>query len=146
MTLSRRRRWSSRIAVWGAVCGLLLRAAVPLFAAGAAQLRGIPIAEVCPVYGVAMPAAPRAMHADHAHHHGDHAGHEDHGTHSTAVHTGDHCALTALAVFAAPEHRAQAIDAAHAIRAEGQGEHGCAVRDRCAVWAARLEHGPPTLA
>jgi hypothetical protein len=140
------RHWSSRLAVWGAVCGLLLRAAVPLLAAGAAQMRGLPIAEVCPVYGVAMPAAPGSMHADHAHHHGEHSGQEDHGSHSTAVHTGDHCALTALAVFAAPEPPMQAVRTAKAGIPELHTEHGAALCDRCAIWVARLKHGPPNLA
>jgi hypothetical protein len=122
------------------------RAAVPLFAAGAAQMRGVPIAEVCPVYGVAMPAAPGTVHAEHAHHHGEHSGHEDHGSHSTAVHTGDHCALTALAVVAAPEAPTQAISTSNAVIPEHHTEHGVAFCDRCAIWVARLKHGPPNLA
>jgi hypothetical protein len=146
MNPSLHRRWLPRFALWAAVCGLLLRAAVPLFAVGAAHLRGVPVAEVCTVYGVAMPAASDSMLADQAHHHDEHSGQQDYGSHSAAVHTGDHCALTALAALAAPESPTHAISAAHVATPALHSERGTVFRDRCAIWVARLKHGPPAVA
>ena len=59
---------SSRIALWAAVFSLLLKTAVPLLAATAAELRGVPVASVCAIYGVAMPAPPGSGHAAHVGH------------------------------------------------------------------------------
>src|SRR5207245_4398580 len=95
-----RRTWSSRLALWAAVCALVLKTAMPMFAAGAAQMRGVPVAEVCTVYGVAPPGVSPGEHAHH--HHGEHAGDHDHSSHAAAAHSSDHCALTALAALAVP--------------------------------------------
>jgi hypothetical protein len=138
--------FSSRLALWVAVCALLLKAAVPMLASAAAGLQGRPVAEICTVYGVALPASqdPHAAH-EHAHHQ-HHDGHE-HDSHKLASHSGDHCALTALAALAMPD--ACAAAAPPAVRAIAAGVaigHEPASPDSCARWAARLKHGPPARA
>jgi hypothetical protein len=146
MTFMSRRSSSSRFALWVAVCALVLKAAVPMFAAGAAQMRGIPVAEVCPIYGVALPGASHGEHAGHAHHHADPSGHEDHRSHSAAAHTGDHCALTALAASAMPDTSTPVVAATQAVAPPDRTERGGALHDASADWIARLKHGPPALA
>ena len=143
-----RRSWSSRFALWAAVCALVLKAAVPLFAAAAAQLRGVPVAEVCTVYGVALPAPSHDDHDEHAHHalhHGGHSGHEDHGSHDAAAHTGDHCALNALAALSAQETPTLGVVPAHAGASDTIPPRTVSLRDASAAWVARLKHGPPHL-
>jgi len=139
-----RRTWSSRFALWAAVCALVLKAAVPMFAAGAAQMRGVPVAEVCTVYGVALPGASSGEHAHH--HHGEHSGHDDHSSHVSAQHSGDHCALTALAALAVVDIAMPAFSSVLAEPPDVVIEFGVAFRDASAAWAARLKHGPPRLA
>jgi len=141
-----RRSWSSRFALWVAVCALLLKSAVPMLAAGAAQIRGVPVAEVCAVYGVALPGASHSEHADHAHHHADPSGHGDQGSHSATGHIGDHCALTALAALAVPDQAALAVTPSHAAVLHLASAKCTPFRDACATWAARLKQGPPALA
>lgn len=144
MTVMSRCSWPSRIALWAAVGALLLKAAVPMLAAGAAQMRGVPVAEVCTVYGVALPS--QDPHAHHAHHNDERAGHEDHSSHSAASHGGDHCALTALAALAVPDVRPPEVTPALATVSVRIAERTIARRDASAAWAARLSHGPPRLA
>lgn len=138
------RTWSSRFALWAAVCALILKAAVPMFAAGAAQMRGMPVAEICTVYGVELPGASSGEHAHH--HHGEHSGHEDHSSHAGAAHSGDHCALTALAALAVPDAAVPALVSGLAAPPDVMVDSSIAFRDASAAWAARLKHGPPFLA
>jgi hypothetical protein len=138
---------SSRVALWAAVCALVLKAAVPMLAAGAAQMRGVPVAEVCTVYGVALPSASQAGHAHHPHHHhGAQADHEDHSKHSATAHSGDHCALTVLAALAVPDIVPPTVAPGHAVAAVRVADRSVVFRDASAAWAARLQHGPPSLA
>jgi hypothetical protein len=126
---------------------LLLKAGVPMAAATAASLQGVPVAEVCPVYGVALPG-PAGEHAHHHHHHhGQEAGgpKEDHSKHELAAH-GDHCALTALAAFAGPDDVAVGIAPAGRFTAVLPAGHTESVPDACALWVARMKHGPPASA
>jgi hypothetical protein len=140
-----RRSLTSRLALWAAICALALKAAVPLFAVAAAQAQGVAVAELCSVYGVALPVSSATAQA-HAHHHGGHAGHDDHGPHSPA-HAGDHCALTALATMAVPDVAPlRAPSPAASICKHATTSASATIRDACAAWAARLEHGPPSLA
>jgi hypothetical protein len=151
MSRMSRRSWSSRLALWAAGAALLLKAAVPMLAAAAAEARGVPVAEVCSVYGVALPGASHGghgghdedAHAGHAHHHAEPSGHEDHSRHSTAAHSGDHCALTALAALAVPETVMPAVMAARHVTADLPAAPCAGLRDACAAWVARLKHGPP---
>lgn len=136
---------SSSITVWAAVAALLLKSAVPLLASTAAQWQGKSVAEVCSVYGVDLGIRVATPHDPHAHHHGHQAAApaapHDGGGHSDPSHGSDHCALTALAgglpdglqgwqVAPLPTPSLQWLDRGH-------------VEDATAVWAARLQHGPP---
>ena len=134
---------ASRIAVWAAVCALILRAGVPLLAAGAAQLRGVPVASVCEVYGVAMPGMSPSQHAGHAHHHD---GHSSAGSHSDDAHTSDHCALTALGTLASSSLTAIVVSQAHALVPDLSVAASGGFPDACATWAARRKQGPPSSA
>ncbi len=119
-----------------ALSSLLLNAAMPMLARVAAEMQGVPIAEVCEVYGVALPQVTQAD--PHAHHHHMHAGHDASGAHGS-----DHCALLALAAIAPPgvlpmlaTH--DGADFLFDLPAP-QGP----VFDAAAAWFARLKHGPP---
>ncbi len=124
-----RRPLSTRFALWLAMCALLLKAAVPMLASVSAQAQGKTLVEVCTVYGVATVAL------------------EDQGSqpapeHAQA-HSGDHCTLTALMAFAAPETQPLAVPAAHASTASSLSHPSPQAPDACATWVARLKHGPP---
>jgi hypothetical protein len=135
---------SSRVALWVAVCALLLKAAVPMLASAAAGLQDKSVAQICTVYGVAVPSAQDA-HAGHAHAH-HHDGHE-HDSHTLASHSGDHCALTALAALAMPDAPGGALPPPHQTLAASVATNPePAAPDDCARWAARLKRGPPALA
>lgn len=146
------RRWIAHLAI----LALLLKAAVPMLASAAAQARGIPVAEVCDVYGVAIPrpagpAAHAGHHEHHEHHHAEPDGREhspDHrGHHSGAAHSGDHCALTALAAFAPPGDIEDPSWAGTSnVPQAGFTPSRDAIPDATSRWAARLKHGPPTIA
>jgi len=156
-----RHPWSSRFTAWAVVCLLVLKAAVPMLAAGAAQARGIGVAEVCPIYGVALPFASQRhdAHGD-AGHAGVHAGageeHPgigeeplglgDHGPHGHAAQPGDHCALAGLASLAATGAALPAVTPAGAAPPGSAASAGVSFHDACAAWAARLRHGPPARA
>jgi hypothetical protein len=167
--MRRRSRFSS-LAAWAAIGALALKAALPLLAAGAADLRGVAVAEVCPLYGVAMPAAaaPMAMpvavapmagdpHAHHPHHHAadaDRAGAMS-GSHATPPgdHEApagphfdshrDHCALSALAALAVPDISPLGLAPPTVAIADSTSRPFATPRDAAARWAARLRHGPP---
>jgi hypothetical protein len=102
-------------------------------------MRGLPVAEICTVYGVALPGSSHDEHARHGHHHGEHPGNGDDRSHPAQAHTGNHCALTALAALAIPDAPDLAAAPAHGVQAEVVPEHGIAFRDS-AAWAAQLEH------
>jgi hypothetical protein len=130
-----RRTWTSRIALWAAVCVLVLKAAMPVLATGAAKVRDVPVAEICSVYGVVLHVASDGQGGDRQ------------GSHRGDAHAPDHCALTGLATLAffgageppvlPPAGAAAGIRSAVACPA---------ARDDCAAWAAQLHHGPPALA
>lgn len=115
--------WSSRGALWVAVFALLLKSAVPMFAARAASLQGVPVAQICTVYGVALPEAGTLdHHAGHEHGaHSAHAGHaahgdhHDHSSHERGAHAGEHCALTALVAFASYDPEPLSLPAPQAV-------------------------------
>lgn len=141
------RSWSSRLALWAVAFALLLKAGVPMAAAMAASLQGVSVPEVCPVYGVALPG-PADAHAHHHHHHHGHDGSgpkEDHSKHELAAH-GDHCALTALAAFAGPGDVAVGIAPAACFAPVLPAGHTESIPDACALWVARMKHGPPAFA
>ena len=127
------RPWSTRFALWAAVCVLLLKAAVPWLASVSAQAQGKAMVEVCTVYGVATVALAEAQGPTPA---PEHAG----------AHHDDHCALSALMAFAAPDAQPLAVAAAP-LAARARLLLPChRVPDACATWIARLKHGPPPFA
>ena len=143
-------RWLKQWTVRVAVLALLLQTAVPMLASAAAHLRGVPVAQVCEVYGVpaAMPDAAQGHHGAHDHH-VDHASHDDsppdHDPHSDEAHKTGHCALTALAALAPhdePPAGTPRADRRVELRA---ATASFSVADACAAWAARLRHGPPRI-
>jgi hypothetical protein len=151
--MSRRRpsaRWTCRWTAHAVVFVLLLKAAVPLLASVAADLQGKGVAEICDVYGVALPSHTPMSAGAHAHHHHAHhgAGGDPTAPSPSGLHRGDHCALTALSVFAPPDATALAVAPPRAVEATALPgavavAHG---PDAAARWAARLEHAPPAFA
>jgi len=93
-----RRRPLYRLTVWTFAGVLLLKSAVPMFASLAAHLQGKGVAEVCAVYGVALPgprsalvdagaaagAVAVAVRGDDGHALHRHLGHAMHGDHAAA--------------------------------------------------------------
>jgi len=153
-----RDRTSSRLTVWLFAALLLAKSAVPFAASAAAQLHGKGVAEVCPIYGVALPVAPAVdPHAAH-HHHAAHPVDAAAAPHDGATpgsgdgparhdaRGGDHCVLTALATFAADTAAAAAAPPSSAattlpgVVASGEIRP---VADAAARWASLLGHGPP---
>ncbi len=134
--LLRSRRLNSLIA-FAAICSMLLSAAMPMLARAAAEMQGVPIAEVCEVYGVALPQSAQADPHAHHHHH-MHTGHDAAGAHGS-----DHCALLALAAIAPPGMLPMlathdGVDFFFDLPpAPGP------VFDATAQWFSRLKHGPP---
>jgi hypothetical protein len=142
LPIDRARRAASRrpwVMVW-LIALWLLKAAVPYVAVVAAQLQGVPVAEVCPVYGVQT--VPSDLHAGHHHlHHGPGGGHEQH---EHAQH--EHCTLCpALAsLIADPPASAELAPAAQALawRLTAQGADTLPV-DRGRAWLLARSHAPP---
>ena len=141
--VSRRSR-QPRFALWLIACALLLKAAVPMLATWAAQMRGVSVAAVCSVYGVSLPAAAHEEHAHAGHHHAvQHDGDADEKSQSGAPHGSDHCALKAGATLAMPaaagHEMASAARVASVVAVDGQ----IAFQDPSAAWVSRIAHGPP---
>jgi hypothetical protein len=143
-------RWTVHVAVFV----LLLKAAVPLLASVAAQAQGRGVAEICDVYGVALPSQQAHVgHAEHAHHaghtgHASDAGHPGHGEPgSDSRHRGDHCVLTALSTLVTPASL-EGVDLAVGDEALAYthlaSDHPDRAPDASARWAVLLKHGPPT--
>lgn len=126
------RPWSTRLALWVALCALLLKAAVPLLASVSAQAQGLALVEVCTVYGVATVSVDGSNSQPAP----------DHGT----AHQGDHCALSALMALAAPEPVSLAVPAGGISAVIPIAPASSQAPDACATWVARLKHGPPTAA
>ncbi len=124
------RKPSSRWALWAFAAALLLKSAMPWLASTSAQLQGKTLVEVCTVYGVSL--LPQG---------GDHdapAHASDHGS--------EHCALSALTVLAAgaPPAPAPTNLLRHSVQ-RPRVHRSSQAPDPSAIWAARLEHGPPAL-
>jgi hypothetical protein len=133
---------STRFVLWAAMCALLLKAAVPMLASAAAAVQGTSVAQVCSVYGVALPD-PHAHH--HVHDGAQHPGHDGHdpATH-TLAHHGDHCALSGLAALAGPWSPAFVLPRPSGHAAPCTAPRPVALAfDPCARWTARLNHAPP---
>jgi hypothetical protein len=144
-----RRRGSLQFLLWAFVSTLVLKAAVPLLAAGAAQLQGVPVGSICGIYGVTLPgkADPHAHH--HAQHHAHH-GHDAPAGDDAPAHGGshrEHCALTGLASMALPDvATAPSLPATAALSPPQRRAAPRCGGDACAAWAARMQHPPPAAA
>jgi hypothetical protein len=134
-------RGSFRVLLWAFATALVLKAAVPLLAAGAAHLQGVPVGSICGIYGVTLPGAKGDPHAHHHNHHGHESPSADTPSHSGADR--EHCALTGLAAMAVPDLAAPPVTRATvAARLQPGSERVCA-SDACAAWSARMQHPPP---
>jgi len=131
--------------LWAIVGTLVLKAAVPLFAAGAAHLQGLPVGSICGIYGVTLPSAKGDPHAGHHGHHA-HQGQASPSGDAPAHTDRDHCALTGLAAMAVPGIAVLALASAH-VATQALNRIECARSvDACAAWVARMEHPPPARA
>lgn len=126
------RQPTSRWAAWAIALVLLLKAAVPMLATASAHAQGKTLVEVCTVYGVATVALDEQSPQPAT----DHAG----------AHSGDHCTLTALMAFTAPESPAGGLPVAPAGKVAPISHPSAQAPDACATWVARLKHGPPVFA
>lgn len=121
---------------------LLLKAALPLLAVGAAQAQGKTLVEVCTVYGVktvVLDAAGQVL--------GD-AADLDNGSHSdSAAPSSDHCVLAGVVAYAAPgpSTAIEALPSSLAGLPPPATAPPRAALDAAARWAARLHHAPPIL-
>lgn len=141
------RSLTARLALWAVVCALLLRAGMPLVAVAAAQQRGVPLGEVCEVYGVVMPDPQAQAMPGHAHHHAAHGHPHHHGANAEDDHGCGHCALGALGALAAPDSASPLFaNPPDAGPTAATFSTDSPVHDACAAWAARLGHGPPVRA
>ncbi len=130
-----RRTWTTRLALWAAVCALLLKSAVPMLASASAELQGKTLVEVCTVYGVTTMAIDADGHAVPVP--------EGHGTGDAA----QHCVLAGLLAWASPVAPDIAWPGdAPALRAPPAGTSADHLPpDAVARWAALRKHGPPRL-
>lgn len=121
---------------------LLLKAALPLLAVGAAQAQGKTLVEVCTVYGVktvVLDAAGQVL--------GDAADLDD-GSHSDGAAPGsDPCVLTGVVAYAAPgpSPTIETLPSSLAGLPPPATAPPRAALDAAARWAARLHHAPPIL-
>jgi hypothetical protein len=153
-----RSAWACLIAVT-----LVFKSFVPLLAATSAQMQGKSVAEICSVYGVALPSMQAHVQDVHVHDASAHAMHHmagmemaaaggtapaDHHPADHAAHAQDHCALTGLAacaVFSSTTLWAVAewSDADRALVAVDDAVEP--LRDASARWLTLRLHAPPRL-
>jgi hypothetical protein len=123
--------------LWCLAVLLVLKAAVPLLAAAAAVRQGVPLAQVCTVYGVrTVPVAATA--------HAGHALPDAPGDHQASHGTGEHCALVSLAAGPLP-------DAVPAVQAHAPPQARVATTvmdsalpaDAALRWLSARLHAPP---
>ena len=128
-----RRTWTTRLALWAAVCALLLKSAVPMLATASAELQGKTLVEVCTVYGVMTVALDAEGHAEPVP-----------TGHGSGVAT-EHCVLAGLLAWASPVQLAADWPggaAADLAPVAGTSDGGLPP-DAVARWAALRKHGPP---
>lgn len=145
-----RRRPAPYIVLWAAVVALLLNAAAPFLAVGAAHARGIGLADVCSVYGVRLSADSRVAgdvgDDDTAATPGRDGSGSLPGQSHPSAHASDHCALTALSAFAMPAATATGFAASGSVSAVVPSASPRDFGDATARWVTQLHHGPPTRA
>lgn len=138
--LQPRSRAARQAWLWGLAVLLLLKAAVPLLAAAAADRQGVPLAQVCTVYGVRTMAAANAWQVNHAN--PDSPG-ETLPSHGSA----EHCALASLAGGPLPDALPAVLAHAppQAPRAVPQ-RAGPLPADAARRWLSARLHAPPVSA
>lgn len=132
---------SRRLSLCWLALMLLLKAALPWLAVGAAQAQGKTLVEVCTVYGVKTVVLDAAGEVR-----GDAADPGDSHT-DTVTPASEHCALAGMVTHAAPGAATAALG--RALPDEGLPPPATAppraALDATAVWAARLHRAPPFL-
>jgi len=130
-----RRTWTTRLALWAAVCALLLKSAVPMLASASAELQGKTLVEVCTVYGVTTLAVDADGHAVPVP--------DGHGAGEAA----QHCVLAGLLAWASPVPPTLAWpgSAPALLAPPAFASSGSMPLDAVARWAALRKHGPPVL-
>jgi hypothetical protein len=120
--------------LWAAAALMLLKAAVPVLAVGAAQAQGKALVEVCTVYGVSLVAVDAGS-----------PGAPDTQPPAAAAHAGEACALQALTPWAGPAAEGAALWPAtlRAAQVSAPAPHSEAPPDASARWAAARFHAPP---
>ena len=112
---------------------LLLKSAMPWLASLAAQAQGKDLVQICTEHGVKLVAAENPAQQSPA------------PQLSSAAN--EHCPLNGLCALASPPStEIGPIPAAWRQPAATLQREVVHVQDACATWAARLEHGPPSLA
>lgn len=129
MSRMRSHRFTTRCTTWVFALALLLKAAVPMLAATAAQWQGKALAEVCTVYGVATVTTDSDERFP---------GHE-----SGAAHATDHCALSGWVALSTPTLPAAALPGHEATEPVLRPAASTEQLDACAAWVAQIQHGPP---
>jgi hypothetical protein len=133
------RSWFTRPACWAVAASLLLKAAVPLLAAAAAQVQGRTLVEICTVYGVKTVTQGADIGAPDT-------GGPGHDT--RALHGEGHCVLTGLLALPGAAAAKATLDAPASAcepRLPALGPP-LAVLDKNLRWVVRLKHGPPARA
>ena len=129
---------------------LILNAGAPFLALGAAQARGVPLADVCSVYGVRLPKALPVPRVGDATRVVPFLGHNGGDSHPDKAHSVDQCALTALAAFDMPDAAPPSVLLVDSVPAvipvPFSLDVDVDVDDAATRWAARLHHGPPVFA
>jgi hypothetical protein len=134
-----------RWVLWFTVGALVLRAGMPWLAATAAQLRGVPVAQICSVNGVAPAHEPAwaSQALENGHQDTDQAGD---GSHPAAIHDQDRCALTSLGALAVPGTVVHIQTRCPCDNTLAAAELEFSIHDACAAWAAQRKQGPPARA
>ncbi len=126
--------------LWCLAVLLVLKAAVPLLAAAAADRQGVPLAQVCTVYGVRTAALAATLQAGHAPSDSPGDTLPSHGA-------GEHCALASLA--GGPLPGAVPAVLAHAPPQAPLATSGLAAplpADAVQRWLSARLHAPPASA
>jgi hypothetical protein len=123
---------SPRWALWVFAAALLLKAAMPLLASASAQAQGKSLGEVCSVYGMVLVAPAQTDDGPRPY--------------GAAVAHDEHCALQALTALAlaSPVTADPMRIAPRMLREALPTQPPSRVGDACALWVARLRHGPPS--
>jgi hypothetical protein len=134
----------ARHTAWAAVLVLLLRAVMPMFAAGAAEHRRVGVGSICTVYGVVVSGSAAREDAAPTVRQAADSGRGGPDPESLAAHRGDHCLLPATAGFGICPAVVQPLAPLEEDDAGQARPPACvAWADACVRWVARRKQGPP---